>query len=630
MQPQPPPARGSHAYALRYADDTIDAYQAKFSEEFLRQQKLSNGLLTLGALATGAAIGKAHSDVFITMALSGGLAYQLGTWNSSQGRLPIYVEGIKAVGCAKSVLAPLFIDEAGLAAIAARAEQVHLSLTPAAQAAGETTRWLAVADASVAGALATSAATELADLDTLITRANELLNRAAGMPRKVNGAAAQLDAKVDEIRRLVDSAINGTLADLANLPKVIGSLGEYANVFAPGLDFGGALKNRVGSINTKHDVSKRSDQEAQTAERDANTNTQLAQALGTLRAQRITLAARLAELEGTLGGNNAEQVKTDLAGCGVDNAKLSNAISLDRTTVTFTAGAAATAFVTISGGTLPYSASLLDVREKGITIAGPAGGAVIVIQSPADAKPDQTYQIRVTDAAKATAMLTVMVNAATPAPPTTRTDTQSAGNGTAPVRAACSGFDGLEPERICLIQKQLRVGIDGDFGKESCAAFRLSDYAPQGAGNYNTTSMNKMLNDLGLGAQSTKEQMLAALTPQEKAACEARGAGTRVMGTRVTRTNAAAAASGTPAAAGAPTACAGAIGTQIKARTPFECGLTVDAIRTLRVALGLPAAPAEINAELRNLLANNPRLTSPANKRGEIDEKTMPLLGLEK
>jgi hypothetical protein len=139
--------KGTIEYSLKYADDTYDAYEAKLSEEFERQQLVSDGLLTLAASALGLAAYGADTDAILGVGLGGAWAYQLGTWNSNKNRLGIYIEGMKALSCGKIAIAPLRISEEKLSNIKERGNALYTAIEEAANATGQVTSYLAIASA---------------------------------------------------------------------------------------------------------------------------------------------------------------------------------------------------------------------------------------------------------------------------------------------------------------------------------------------------------------------------------------------------------------------------------------------------------------------------------------------------
>lgn len=610
----PAEAPGSIEYGLRYADNTYEAYETKLAEEFTRQQRLSGGLLTLGAMMLGMAVGNANQYWLGGTALVGGLAYQLGTWNSNQGRLGIYLEGMKALSCAKSAIAPLRIDSAQIARIGVRSGAVSEAVKQAANAAGEVTRWLSVVGAKSQGntsRLESSAESDLAEMANVFNQANDNLGRAAGLKHKVQGAGALLEGKVDEIRRAIDGAINGTLADLANLPKVIGGISDYANIFAPGLNLGSALTNRVAAA--KGAIAKSGDTVTAQAGSPGDGSrvvtvdpvVQLATALGQLRATRLILAASISELNGALETMTLEQIKASLSGCNVDAAKIASPLRLDRTTVTFRPGVAGTSLVTLSGGTTPYSASILDLPPpKGIHVSAPATGAVVVITAGADTVAGQSMRVNLADATGVSALLTIKVeDASSGASPASSNKTAPSPKAEAP---KCFGQQDKSQEEICLVQQLTGAPVDGDFGTTSCTAFLASPLTKRFAGLLNNEAMKAVKQAAALSESADASAIRAKLAEKGVKRC-----GNATLPPA-------------PAVAASP---AGSLASSRQcevadSRGDFECEQSKKQVRDLRIQLGLNPTPEEFDDALRKALAHFQVNAKLAETKGNYTKET--------
>lgn len=610
---------GTMDYAIQYADNAYDAYEAKFAEEFVRQQQLSGGLLTLGAITLGLVAGDANRNAFVGTALVGGLSYQLGTWNSSQSRPLIYLEGMKAISCAKQAIAPLRISEERLQRVRVQAATTRASALSAAHAAGEATRWLSITGGgpgTTPTPLQTATAAALSDTDATMRSAGALLGRAAGLDSRVDQAGQLFQGKLQDITGAVTGALNGTLSNLSELPKMVGSLSEYANVVVPGLNLGAPLKNSVAAANTALDSARSGTPTAESGPSpDASVQpvdpaARLAAALGHLRAKRSALEIHSEELNGALQATTLEQVKSGLTGCNVDSSKLATTLQVDRSTVSFTAGAAATALVGVSGGTLPYAVNLLDLPAPGINVTAPAGGAVVVVTASADAPAGRSFAARVSDATGAATTLTINVNAKTettaPALATQKElSTTSA--------ATCFGFEARTAEEICLIQHTLKVPADGIFGSVSCKAFRQDARTSGFNGLVNDQSMSFFKTQAGLGADAD----VAAIAAKLKAlnvSCRVAASPAPAAAPKVAAALAQSAVCNAPAAGQACEA--------EGARCELECRMSKAEVRKLRARFALPETPERFDEDLRNRLAEFQLTRQLVNRKGEYTEET--------
>jgi len=579
---------GTLPYALAYADATYDAYRAKLGEEFTRQQQLSNGLLTLGALTVGAAIGKAHRDVVITAALGGGLAYQLGTWNSNDGRLGIYLEGMKAMACVKAAVAPLRVSEETRKRMDKSERLMLVALSNASVALADTTRWLDFAGASqvLSADTALSARTEISEATALFSQANDLLKLSNGFGQKVDGAGAMLEPKIDAIQGLIDEALKGTLSKLSSLPQQISSITQYANVFAPGLSLNTTFDDRIAGINGILNP-KKSTAEALVSGTSPTTppaldpRAELSAALGRLIGARVVLAARMAALSGAIERPNT-QVQADLATCGVDTTKLSQGISLDRSQIVLTAGQAGTSWVSVAGGTMPYTATPMDTPTKGITVVAPAGGAVVMVVADAATVAGSTYKVRVEDSAKAAALLTIKVEA--------KADALAAA-----ADRTCGGFDAKNSALTCLVQNVVGAKPTGLMDSDTCA--RFTKLAPNG--QLDDQSKATVFAAKGLAPAPTVQQILNKLSSDEQKSCKVGSTTEARRKPVIPKTS-----------ANAPA----------EAKTAYERSISADEVMVLSGKLKMQPTTRDLDDRFRRALADYQQRNGLGDTKGELTE----------
>jgi hypothetical protein len=83
-------------------------------------------------------------------------------------------------------------------------------------------------------------------------------------------------------------------------------------------------------------------------------------------------------------------------------------LHLDRSAVAFKAGIAGISMVTLSGGTLPYAASFVDLpAPKGISFS--LSREVLMVSATGDTEAGNSTQVKVADSAGSTAFLTISV-----------------------------------------------------------------------------------------------------------------------------------------------------------------------------------------------------------------------------
>jgi hypothetical protein len=392
---------------------------------------------------------------------------------------------------------------------------------------------------------------------------------------------------------------------LSELPNLIGDITRYANVIVPGLNVGVPLGAQVAAANQVFaDMAKRGGLQSldETGKLQPGVlvvpDAQLAKALGELREAGWTLAAQMDILKGSLDSGDVSKVQSGLAGCRVDSTKLASAIQLDRTTVTLQAGTAGTSMVSVtSGGTLPFSASVMDTPHKGISVEVLAGTRNVRVTATTETEAG-SYQVRVADSTGAAALFTIKVEAkSAPAAPAGNGSLQSLRDSASPT---CSGFNSRSRAVVCLVQKQVGATPDGSYGPNTCRAFRASRFGKDGL--LNDQSLAEVARTAGLPDKPSDEAIYSKLfTAEERARCEHTSVKAQPP---------------VPPAGGTP-------GTGVKgARTDLERKLSATDIGDFRAALGLPRTPAEFDDPFRLALSNFQAQRGLAQKNGDLDAAT--------
>ena len=408
--------------AIDYADRVYDAYAEMPSKEYVRQQNLSTGMIVAGAATLGFAAGTAHRDAIVGTALMAGTAYQIGKWNTSATRGAIFIEGRKSLSCARAATAPLDLSGDELDRIRVQVERTVTVAREGSTAAGLVTRWLSLVSSSTPTSdLVAASHTELTTFAKRYAAANKVIAHAGGSERLVSAAGGLLTAHVDNVRMLVDMALDGTLAALSALPGAIGDLGKSAAILAPGLDLDSTLAARVAAPNGTRISGNGQGSTAQNAKIDEHGKAlaapsatrvdpadELAQALGKLREYSGALGTETHALQAR-DPVALEKMQAAIAVCNPEVAKSMRPLALDPATVTVTAGEATASAVLISGGTTPYSPILLPMKGIGASFQSDA----ILLTTSKDTVAG-SYPIRVRDATGASVTLTVTVVATEP------------------------------------------------------------------------------------------------------------------------------------------------------------------------------------------------------------------------
>lgn len=639
-------SRNTLEYALEYADDTYDAYGQKLVEEFQRQQAVSTGLLGLAAGLFAAGTYGADVDVLLGGAIGGGLIYQLGTWNSNKDRLHIYMEGRRAMTCAKDAIVPVALSPGQIQLVRLSAQDTFKAHDAASDAAATTTAMLAIASTRLPGkpALLESAESELAEIDGIFERAHRAIQRSAALERKANDAPAYLVGQIDRIRTDIDDALRGTLSDLSALREHIGAISAFANQFSPlgaagntfrnDLEGAGAARNEGTGIVTNAESGLlsemlRKDGFAPKAVGDVDIQFYLADALGDLRGRRQDLIARTAHLEGLLDPADLDTIKQRLEPCRIDTSGLVRPITLDPDEVTIPPKKAGMKIVDIQGGTRPYHAAIRDFGAAGIKVHIPVGSSELQIITSEQTVEGSVVRVRVSDAtqrdAGGSASLLVRIAEAAaggsePVVQPTVTD--------APTHDCQVGS--LTRDEICLIQRVVGTAVDGKFGKNTCDAVKAAWATTLGI-----TPQDGLRVDLMNDALMNRFRTVAGLDPVKRGAGDAaiRAGGWHCEGSRTA--NDLGAASSAPVSSEDtaltvnPNSCENATAADTL-RSNRECLLTSDQIRAWSTVLrrkgfndALDPANNVLGTEFRKAIVKLQQSRGLPHDDGRIDQKTV-------
>jgi hypothetical protein len=582
--------------AQRYADDLRRAYAKKQSDEFERERNLSGGLITLAGAGLLAAAGKAHRDVLMTMAVGGGVAYQLGTWNTSRSRLDIYDEGKKAVTCAKAAVAPLNHSAASLAAVERFANETRQSINNASRVAEKLRGWR---DAQPgAGTTVAQVSSLLKKFDVAQQQASGVVDAAYALPTHVEQAGTQLELQLDRINDQVTAALNNTLADLRNLPQAINGLASLsAGMFQPGLQIGDFVTAGVNKANralNTDEVGKR--EPPPPPEYDQ------------LDALMQTMVAKADKLAGMVVTVTPDDLKASLTGCGVDPAKIAHKLQLRTDSITLHPGDSQT--VGITGGTLPYSVEPSGTLANGLTVARQPPAAVS-ITAAASAATGKSYQVAVRDAANAEASLTVRVEAAAATTAGNDTPPPAPGAEVRSLAADCILGKQLSREQVCLIQDRVGATVNGTFDAQTCKLMRQQLH--QSRVNDEAIAKAARLTDPKLSSKPTTAQLRDYLRSKDLlGACG------------IAETSAAAPA---PLAANEVRPGCVEIAAARQCRTPgaqceFECDKSPDQVAAISKALNLQPPTHAFDRSLRDALAAFQKKNGLANTAGDYTQAT--------
>lgn len=460
---------GSMDFALRYLDNTFEAYGAKVSEEYNRQQALSAGLLGLGGLIIGYAATSEYRHRVAGSALLGGTAYAIGTWNTNTGRTGIYRAGQEALTCARKATVPLQASRDRLTKLEQLVAGLKGPVERTGKAKGKLEEQLMVARATAGSDPAAMATADAALALALIAQdqADAAASDASGLLGRIQNAGGFLTGKVDEIRRIVDSSLDRTAADINSLPKALAGIADYVGYFTPASAMAKVQQPGIAGTGKAQPLEKSGQQAARDAP-PTGSLAALAAAVGDLSAARAELQHQVALVRGALAEiSSSAALKAALEPCGVAIAAAVRTMSLEYPSIAFDPGVERNRDVVITGGTMPYSAQFETIPAKGLNVK--AVGNVVVVTTTVDTEAGSTHAVRVRDATGANSVtLTVTINGK---------DSGSGGGvkKVADAKVTCHGFESFSKEDVCLLQSLVKAKpVDGKSGQITCTAYRTN------------------------------------------------------------------------------------------------------------------------------------------------------------
>ena len=338
----------------------------------------------------------------------------------------------------------------------------------------------------------------------------------------------------------------------------------------------------------------------------------LAGALGDLSSRHTLLAASISRLKGTLGkaAPSQSRVRNSLAGCGIDLEKLNLGLQLDRSAVAFKAGIAGISMVTLSGGTLSYTANFVDLpAPKGISFS--LSREVLMVSATGDTEAGNSTKVKVADSAGSTAFLTISVEDKTASATTGTTNkSTSAKKESSSLDAVCIGQQNRSAEELCLIQSVIGVKVTGWFKEQSCRAFLSNPLTQKCGGRINDGTMEAVYVAAGFSSATDSKQIRAKLSERGVKLCRGQPTGSE-------------AGNATLPAAGAAAATVLSRTCEVEgSRTDFECRQSKSDVRELRRELGVSPTPEKFDVDLRNALSRFQETEKLDQRKGDYTQET--------
>lgn len=395
------------ASAFVYADRARQGYEQALIAEVQRRMQLSNGLIVLGAATLGLAAANYDRGQVLGAALVGGTAYTLGTWNASDPREQVYLEGAKAMICAKDAMLPL---SAGAAQVSAFRQHVNALGQQIRQVNANLGTLEALLPASGAdGDLVEAARSEATAARALLQTARQAQGAGDLLQTQRGHAGEKLVSAIQSIRNLVDNALKKTLPNLGALPDVIRGLAKQASIFVPGA--GDVLAGGLAAV-TRPAAGAEGIPEARGAEvlpkAVTSENAALRNALADLKRSNLQLASDMSRVNAEVEAVNAARPLAALKSCGVE---ADTDIQVSPSQVRLTEKDTGTRRIRVSGGKMPYVARLLDTPAA-IEVHSPfTGDSTVEIVGTDKTVAGTIYTVYIEDAAGNSKTVSVIIAA---------------------------------------------------------------------------------------------------------------------------------------------------------------------------------------------------------------------------
>lgn len=434
--------------ATNHANMAKGRYQQALEDETHRQTALSNGLIVLGALTLGVGIAKgSHRSDLTKLALIGGTAYTLGTWNSSRPREEIYLEAQIAMTCAVDAIQPFNIDAAEKQAFQLALNDLDSRIKAVVADYATLEAEIGRAQNADAGLLA-SARSDVAAAKAIVDSAGDVHTAGVKLRQERGRAGNSLINAVDSIGAIVNRALRGTLSDLSALPGVIKGLAASTEIVAPGLGVASAIADRMAAGSKSAADAKLKLQAKGLAVPPLSP---LEAAIEKLKLSASGLVSYARRVAGQIEISNAARPLEKLKTCKVE---VDTDITLSPNQIVFTEKETKTTkLVRVRGGTGFLSASIS--KSEPISASPiPHGGKGIEVTSGDKLVAGRRYTVVVEDSAGHFKDLTVVVIAEAAEAP------KDGANGPKPAPAT----QGRSAEDVKTIQAAVCVKQDGVFG----------------------------------------------------------------------------------------------------------------------------------------------------------------------
>ncbi len=381
----------------------LNHLRARYYEAIVDQtgttQNATTGLVWLGAAVAGMAAGTVHSDAILGAALIGGTSYGLARTQLDARRIQVWTEGMKALDCAKEAALPLDLGEARRTQLEDARAGLGAQRVATQQARNAVQAELDILLVKTPSAATASAQAMVAKTDAALAEADKTQDAALDLLQASRGG--ELSSTVDRIHTKVTEVMGSIVVDISSVKQMVGGIGGFAAVFAPGAGIEGLL---AGGFDAFKAAKLKSG--AQAGIIDALDNAMAALELETRR-----LVAAQGRVSGLLKSVNLAGVAAALKKCDV--AGVATPLQLTPAALRFPVKGAASQGFEISGGTPPYVVVPLGDLPDGVSLQFSGGLADTAAVKVGATAPDGELRLRVSDSGtlKRSQQLVVQVGA---------------------------------------------------------------------------------------------------------------------------------------------------------------------------------------------------------------------------
>lgn len=369
--------------ARSYADAYKRALHAKASQYVSRQAQLNDSILGLGVFSLGAAVFKAHRDVYMGGGLLAATGYSFGVQDLGKTRLDVYQSGISATNCAVAAVAPLSFSVSELHDVAAAS--TRLSETVSALARNLAIARTAYVQASLDDNQKKQATDQIDSAAASYQGAINVLNDAAALPGRVSAAAGGLKSTVETISAQVDKLASSTVGDPSSVQRSLASLASSVGAFTPGLKLDSAFNSAIaaaaggggaagGGPAIGPGLLWKFEKGTGGKPAPAPVRTDLTKELSNLAEAQAKVDVVAKPLGSRLLASKALVITDALRACGVNDSVIAMRVTPDMVTIKLIAGQAPPAAeFRVIGGVKNYTGRIVDVNS-GIELVPPHAG----------------------------------------------------------------------------------------------------------------------------------------------------------------------------------------------------------------------------------------------------------------